>query len=160
MSSGWLAALGAAAVATVVGYVGGRATELGPWYRGLRKPSWNPPDWVFGAVWTTVYAFCIWSVARAWPNAAPGIRVTYLAVWAVNVVLNIWWSVIFFRQRRPDLALVEVGALWLSIVVVLVVSWRISPLAGVLLLPYLAWVSLASVLNRAIVRLNAPFSHS
>jgi tryptophan-rich sensory protein len=78
----------------------------------------------------------------------------------VNIALNMWWSVIFFRQRRPDLALVEVAALWVSIVVLLVVSWRIAPLAGALLLPYLAWVSLATALNRAVVRLNAPFSPS
>jgi translocator protein len=160
MGSAWVAALCAAAVATVVGFVGSRATEIGPWYRELRKPSWNPPDWVFGAVWTTVYAFCIWSVAIAWPRALPEQRSLYLAAWGVNVALNVWWSVIFFKQRRPDLALIEVAALWLSIVIVLVVSWRITPMAGLLMIPYLAWVSLASALNRAIVRLNAPFSPS
>ncbi len=160
MSSAWLPAMCALGVATIVGFFGSRATELGPWYRELRKPSWNPPDWVFGAVWTTVYAFCIWSVSHAWPRADADARGTYLAVWSVNIALNMWWSVIFFRQRRPDLALVEVAALWVSIVVLLVVSWRIAPLAGALLLPYLAWVSLATALNRAVVRLNAPFSPS
>jgi tryptophan-rich sensory protein len=158
--SAWIPALVATGVATVVGYIGSRATELGPWYRELRKPSWQPPDWAFGAVWTTVYAFSIWSVAKAWPMAAPEQRTSYLLAWGVNVLLNMWWSLLFFRQRRPDLALVEVVALWLSIVVIIVFSWQITPAAGLLLLPYLVWVSIATVLNRAIVRLNAPFSPS
>lgn len=155
--SSWTPVLIAVAVAVAVGAVGARVTDVGPWYRELRKPRWQPPDWAFGPVWTTIYIFAVWSVSRAWPAASPGERRTYLVVWAVNVLLNMWWSVLFFRDRRPDRALVEVVALWLSVLIVVVVSWRISPAAGVLLLPYLVWVSVAAVLNRAIVRLNSPF---
>lgn len=153
-------ALVAGAVAVLVAVTGARATELGRWYRELIKPSWQPPDWAFGPAWTTVYAFCIWSAARAWPAASPSQRGIYLAAWGVNLTANVWWSVLFFRNRRPDWALREVVLLWLSIVGVMLATWPADTLAALLLLPYLLWVSFASVLNRAIVRLNAPFTRT
>ncbi len=150
-------ALLATLVAALVAVAGARATELGVWYRELRKPSWQPPDWLFGPVWTVVYVCCVWSVATAWPALAPGQRTTYLMAWGANILANVWWSVLFFRRRRPDWALREVVVLWLSIVGVMAASWTSAPLASLQLLPYLLWVSFASVLNAAVVRLNAPF---
>ncbi len=150
-------ALVAAGVAACVAVVGMRVTALGRWYRELRKPSWQPPDWLFGPVWTTVYICSVTSVTIAWPKLTPADRVPYLLAWALNVALNIWWSVLFFRRRRPDLAFVEVWALWGSIVLVGVLTWRASPGAGWFIVPYLAWVSFAAYLNRVIVLLNAPF---
>lgn len=144
-------------VAALVAVAGARLTELGTWYRELRKPAWQPPDWAFGPAWTTVYACCVWSVATAWPAATTAQRRVYLMAWAVNVVANVWWSALFFRQRRPDWALREVVLLWLSIVGVIVATATADVRAAVMLVPYLVWVSFASVLNRAIVRLNAPF---
>jgi len=156
----WTPAVVATLAATVVAVVGARVTEIGTWYRELRKPSWQPPDWAFGPAWTTVYAFCVWSASTAWPAANPSQRVVYLIAWGVNLVANVWWSILFFRQRRPDWALREVVLLWLSIVGVMVASWPADARAAFLLVPYLLWVSFASVLNRAIVRLNAPFSRT
>lgn len=150
----------ATAVAVVIAITGARATELGRWYRELLKPSWQPPDWAFGPAWTTVYAFSVWSVSTAWPAATAEQRITYLLAWGVNLFANVWWSILFFRRRRPDWALREVVLLWLSIVGVMAASWPADPRAALLLLPYLLWVSFASVLNRAIVRLNAPFSRT
>lgn len=148
----------ATVVAIVVATAGARATELGVWYRELRKPTWQPPDWLFGPVWTLVYGFCVWSVATAWPALAPSPRTAFLVAWGINILANVWWSVLFFRRRRPDWALREVALLWLSIVGVMVVTWPAAPAAALQLLPYLLWVSFASVLNAAVVRLNAPFS--
>jgi len=152
--------IAATLVAVVVAVAGARATDIGVWYRELRKPTWQPPDWLFGPVWTLVYGFSVWSVATAWPTLPPGQRGTYVLAWAVNIVANIWWSILFFRRRRPDWALREVAVLWLSIVGVMAVSWTSTPAASLQLLPYLLWVSFASVLNAAIVRLNAPFPGS
>lgn len=140
--------------------VGARLTGLDRWYRELIKPPWQPPDWAFGPAWTTVYAFCVWSVVIAWPVATTSVRVALIAAWGANVVLNVLWSMLFFRVKRPDWALAEAVLLWLSIVMVLVVNWRAHPSAGIMILPYLAWVSFATVLNRAIVRLNTPFSRT
>ncbi len=150
----------ASAVAALIAITGARATQLGRWYRELRKPSWQPPDWAFGPAWTTVYVFSVWSVATAWPAATAAQRTLYLVAWGVNLIANVGWSILFFRRRRPDWALREVVLLWLSIVGVMAASWPANPRAALLLLPYLLWVSFASVLNRAIVRLNAPFSRT
>lgn len=148
----------AAAAALSTGMLGGLATRLGPWYFALRKPSWQPPDWLFGPVWTLIFVLTAWSAVLAW-NAAAGdaARTLAVAAFAANALLNVLWSVLFFALRRPDRALVECVVLWLSIVGMVAVSWPLSPRAGLLLLPYLAWVSFAMVLNRAIVRLNGPF---
>ena len=147
-------------VAVVVGFVGARATVLDSWYRELRKPSWQPPDWAFGPGWTTIYIFCVWSVSVFWPAATESQRTTYLLAWGVNIALNVWWSLLFFRQRRPDWALREVVLLWLSIASVVLVSYPASPRAAMLLLPYLLWVSFSSTLNAAVVKLNAPFTRT
>lgn len=154
----WKPVVVAALWAVALSLVGGLATDIGPWYRALNKPTWQPPDWLFGPVWTTIYLLCVVAAVRAWRSQAarPG-RAALLAVFAVNGVANVLWSVLFFNQRRPDWALMEVGLLWLSILAMVVVAGRRDRIAGALLLPYLAWVSFASVLNLTIVRLNAPF---
>jgi tryptophan-rich sensory protein len=149
----------AAAVAIVVAIAGGVLTEVGPWYQSLRKPSWKPPDWAFGPVWTTILVMAAISAALAWEAAPDGTAKAWVfAVLAVNSVLNIAWSGIFFKLRRPDLALIEVGLLWLSILALVVVLGRYSFVAGLLMLPYLVWVSIASFLNYRIVQLNRPFA--
>ncbi len=145
-----------AAIALVVLAVGGIATRIGPWFFALRKPRWNPPNWLFGPMWTTIAALCVWSAALAWVRA-PELHGRILALFAINAVLHMAWSPLFFALRRPDWALVEVPLLWLSVLALVVGLAPISPLAAVLLLPYLAWVGVAAALNLAIVRLNAPF---
>ena len=150
----WMSYAVITAALTLVGFVGGKATDIGPWYRELRKPSWNPPDWVFPVVWTTIYLFIIVSVGRVWNQADPSMRSTLLLVISVNLILNMLWSVLFFSWKKPLWALIEVVLLWLSIVAMIAVFVGIDQLSAWLLAPYLAWVSVASFLNLSIIRLN------
>lgn len=138
----------------IVGGVGGKATEIGPWYRNLNKPSWNPPDWAFPVVWTTIYLFIIASVGGVYNAAEEGMRSQIIWLTGVNLVLNLMWSVLFFTLRKPGWALVEVAFMWLSIVAMMVLFAQVDKLYALLLLPYLAWVSVATLLNLSIVRLN------
>jgi tryptophan-rich sensory protein len=133
-------------------------TELGPWYRSLKQPVWTPPDWAFGAIWTTIFALTAMSAVTAWrsaPDESTG--GTVIGLYAFNGFLNLLWSFLFFKLQRPDLALIEVGLLWLSVLAMIIYVRRFSGLAALLLLPYLVWVGVAAALNLAIVRLNAPF---
>ena len=141
-------------LAIVVGGLGGAATDIGPWYYGLVKPSWQPPDWLFGPVWTTIYVLTAIAGVRAWRLGNPTERRFFAGALALNLVLNVLWSVIFFTLKRPDLALLEVVPLWLSIALLMLLVRRYSPLSSALLLPYLLWVGFAAYLNWTIVRLN------
>jgi translocator protein len=155
----WQALLVALLVAATVSGLGSLATDTGPWYGALDKPPWQPPDWVFGPVWTVIYLLIALSAAMAWTLAADRARrVRIVSLFALNAVLNLMWTVLFFALRRPDWALIEIGLLWLSIVALIVVVAPASRTAAWLLAPYLAWVSFAAALNLAIVRLNAPFA--
>ena len=138
--------------------LGALTTNVGPWYRDLRKPSWNPPNWVFGPAWTLILGLAAWSGVSAWTHTRDVATHARIAgLFAVNVVFYALWSPLFFNFRRPDWALVEVPFLWLSILGLIVGLTPVSPLAGLLLTPYLLWVSFAAVLNLSIVRLNRPF---
>ncbi len=125
------------------------------WYRGLSKPAWNPPDWVFGPAWTVLYILmgvAAWLVWRAgWGNSAVKVALVFFAV---QLVFNGLWTVLFFGLRSPGAGLVEIIILWLLIVATMVLFFRVDRLAGVLLLPYLAWVTFASALNAAVWSLN------
>lgn len=157
-ASGWWSALAiAVACVTMVAVLGGLATEIGPWYRGLKKPAFQPPDWLFGPAWTLIFAMTAVAAADAWTAAPVEARSRIVTVFAANGVLNVLWSVLFFKLRRPDWALGEVVFLWLSIVVLIVTVRPWSTRAALLLAPYLAWVSFAAVLNLAVVALNRPF---
>ena len=160
-AAGWKPIAIAAAAALAVALLGGLMTEIGPWYRSLQKPSWQPPDWAFGPAWTLIYALAAISGVLAWRDAhSQQQRETMLMLFALNAFLNVLWSLLFFRLRRPDWALMEVGLLWLSVLLLIVVLGRYSRTAALLLVPYLLWVSFASSLNWATVRLNGPFGGS
>ncbi|MCJ7630404.1 MAG: tryptophan-rich sensory protein [Longimicrobiales bacterium] len=140
-----------------VGGLSGFATARGvqEWYPTLVKPSFNPPSWVFGPVWTLLYlmmgiaAFLVWQ--KGWETGAVK---TALALFAIQLILNGLWSVLFFGLRMPGLAFAEILLLWVSIGGTMVLFWRLAPVAGMLLLPYEAWVTFAAVLNGAIWALN------
>jgi translocator protein len=155
---GWVA-IGAAVAGTVLLIaLGALSTELGAWYYALKQPAWKPADFWFGPVWTTIFTLSAWAGLRAWGAAPEGsARHGVLAAFVLNGVLNVAWSLVFFKLRRPDWALIEVVPLWLSIVLLMVVCARHDGLAPWLLLPYLLWVGFAARLNLAVVRLNAPF---
>ena len=143
---------GAAAVVAMIGVV---MTDLGPWYMNLRMPSWKPPDALFGPAWPFIFATAAMAGAQGWRALTrPAARWVLCGYFAANALLNILWSALFFRLHRPDWALLEVGLLWLSIVLLMFTLWPASRRAAWLLLPYLLWVSYASVLNIAVVRLN------
>lgn len=148
--------------AFVLSYVtagmGGALTELGPWYFALRQPDWKPPDAAFGIIWTTIFTLCAISGALAWRSArTQAMRWRVLGLFMLNAALNILWSALYFKLQRPDWALAEVLFLWLSIAALIMGLWRISRTASALLLPYLAWVTIAAFLNLATVQLNGPF---
>ena len=128
--------------------------SLGGWYPALVKPSWNPPSWLFGPVWTVLYAMMAVAGWLVWRRGGPGAR-TALQLFAVQLALNVGWSAVFFGLQMPGLAFAEILALWVAIAATLRTSWRVSRPAGILLVPYLLWVSFAAVLNFAIWRLNA-----
>jgi len=152
-------AIGVAAIwGIAVAGLGAWLTDLTPWYRALRKPSWQPPDWLFGPAWTTILTLASVSLWMFWTEApSDGRRALVLALFAANGVLNILWSPLFFRLRRPDLALMEVPILWLSILAPMAILGPIGATPSLLLLPYLVWVSFAAFLNWTIVKLNGPF---
>lgn len=138
--------------------VGAWITDIGPWYRNLKKPWWQPPNFLFGPVWTTIFALSAWSAILCWNGATTNEqRVWILASFGLNAAGNSWWSYLFFRRQRPDWALVEVFCFLATIFTMIAVASRISERAAWLLVPYLAWVSFASFLNLTIVRLNRPF---
>jgi len=152
-------AVTAALTALAVAILGGLMTDIGPWYVQLQKPAWQPPDWVFGPVWTTIYVLTAAAGVKAW-NATPlpDARRLLLILFLLNATLNVLWSLLFFRLHRPDWAFYEIFVLWASIVLLMVVCMRRSATALVLLVPYVSWVSFAAVLNYEIVRLNRPFT--
>ena len=134
---------------------GGLLTEVGPWYRALRKPRLQPPDWLFGPAWTLVLASNAVAGVLAWRTGRGHAMVG--ALLAANFVLHLLWSPIFFKARRPDWALAENCLLWCSVLALVVGLYGVSPACGWLEVPYLAWVSFAWWLNWSIVRLNGPF---
>jgi translocator protein len=124
------------------------------WYDGLIKPMLTPPGWVFGPVWTLLYAMmgiAVWLVWRA--HGLTG-ALGPLGLFVVQLALNALWSYIFFGLQHPGLAFLDIVALWLAILATLVGFWRAHPLAGLLLLPYLLWVSFATYLSFQFWRLN------
>lgn len=153
-----LPAFVAALAAGLIAALGATITDLGPWYQALKQPPWAPPNIIFGPAWTFIFLCCAISGATAWSAAQTrGGADAILGLFALNGFLNLLWSFLFFRLHRPDYAVLEVGLLWSSIAALIVVCWRISRPAAWLLLPYLAWVSFAALLNRAVVELNSPF---
>lgn len=141
----------------IVGGLGGAATEIGPWYFQLQKPSWQPPDWLFGPAWTTIYVLTSIAGVKAWRRADEVQRRYFMGALLLNLVLNLLWSLIFFTSQRPDIALIEVVPLWLSILLMALLVRSYSPVSALLMLPYLGWVAFAAYLNWTIVTLNAPF---
>ena len=132
----------------------GTNSSLTTWYAGLEKPSWNPPNWIFGPVWTFLYAsmaVAAWLVWRSVGFRGAKIPLTWFAV---QLALNAAWSLLFFGLQSPALALVDVVLLLIAIVGCMLSFVRISPLAAVLLSPYLAWTSFAAVLNATLWQLN------
>lgn len=133
-------------------------TKIDGWYRALEKSRLNPPDWAFGPAWALIYALAIISATIGWRTMQTSAeRAWLLSLFFVNAVLNIAWSGVFFTLRRPDWAMGELIALWISVACLIIFLGRRSRMAGALLVPYLGWVSFAGWLNYEVVVLNGPF---
>ena len=144
---GWLAVTFAAA------WIGSRYMP-GDWYASLVKPSWNPPNYLFGPVWTVLYVLMAVAAWLVWRKAGFSGAGPTLTLFVVQLALNALWSYLFFGQHRPDMAFVDIVALWIAILVVAVQFWRVDRTAGWLMAPYVLWVTFASYLNYVLWRLN------
>ena len=132
----------------VIGGGIGVITLPGAWYVGLQKPWFTPPNWLFGPMWTTLYVLIGWVGARKWLYGGA------TRLWWAQMALNFLWSPVFFGAQQPFAALLVIVAMWAVIAGFILREWRNDRLSAVLFLPYLAWVSLATALNAAIVILN------
>lgn len=146
----------AVAVCLGAGFVGALATasSVGTWYQTLAKPSWTPADSLFGPVWTALYVMMGVAAWLVWQRAGDGSARGPLLLFALQLLLNAGWSLLFFGLRSPGLALIEIVLLWLAIAATLWSFALMQRWAALLLAPYLAWVSFAVALNLAIWRLN------
>lgn len=130
------------------------SASVGDWYLTLRKPSWNPPSWVFGPVWTILYAMMAVAVWIVWRHRGESGTHIALALFSVQLALNLAWSGLFFGLRNPLAGFIDIVALWLAIIATMIAFWRISTMAGVMFVPYLLWVSFAAALNLALWLMN------
>jgi len=147
----------AVAVCLGAGFIGAMATasSVGTWYPSLVKPSWNPPDAVFGPVWTVLYIAMGVAAWLVWRRRGAGRVGGPLLLFILQLVLNAGWSLLFFGLRSPGLALIEIVLLWLAIAATLWSFARVQRWAALLMAPYLAWVTFAAALNLQIWRLNS-----
>lgn len=130
------------------------AQSVGTWYQELAKPAFNPPDWIFAPVWTTLYLLMAIAAWQVWRRAGLRDGRSALTAFGVQLALNLGWSATFFGLRMTGAALIVVLVLLAAIALTLRLFWRVDRLAGALLVPLLAWVGFATVLNAAIWRLN------
>ncbi len=144
------------AIPLIIGAVSGffTAEAIPNWYAGLQKPAFNPPNWIFGPVWTTLYVLMGISLYMIVGLPASEERTQAIWIFGLQMLLNFTWSFIFFKWQRPSWAFAEIILLWISILWMIVSFYKLKPVAGLLQLPYIAWVSFASMLNYAIWQLN------
>jgi len=143
-------------IAQAAGFIGSFFTvsSVSTWYAELIKPLWNPPSWVFGPVWITLYTMMGISAYLVWlQKNASGIKLA-LSMYGIQLILNVLWSVLFFGLKNPGIAFIEILVLLAFILLTTILFWRINTWAGVLMLPYLVWVSFAAFLNYTIWQLN------
>lgn len=155
----WGRLLAAIVVCQGAGILGSLATvpNIDTWYRTLEKPGFTPPDGVFGPVWTTLYLMMGLALYRVWnrrEETEGGLFRQAMAAFFVQLALNALWSILFFGLHSPWLGLIDIGLLWLAIIVTIRLFAAIDRPAAWLLVPYLLWVSYAAVLNAAIWRMN------
>jgi tryptophan-rich sensory protein len=144
-------------IPVLVGFSAGFFTMPGVegWYAVANKPSFNPPNWIFMPVWTTLYVLMGVALYLVWKsNADADLKRTAIILFAIQLTLNFCWSIIFFTAHEPGWALVEIGVMWLMILLTIFSFGKISSIAAWLLVPYICWVSFASVLNYYVWKLN------
>jgi tryptophan-rich sensory protein len=130
------------------------ASNINEWYTQVKKPDWNPPNWIFGPVWSLLYLMMAVSAWLVWKDNLVSRCKLALGLFAVQLILNSLWSVLFFGMKNIGGAAIEIVALWIAILLTMIAFSRFSKLAAALLVPYLLWVSFASFLNYTIWTLN------
>jgi len=153
MNGSWLQLAGWIGCGFIFATIGG-AARPGAWYRGIKKPAWNPPDWVFAPVWSVLFILMGVAAWMVWSRRGDQSVTLPLLLFGVQLTLNSLWSWLFFGFHRMDLALIEVVVFWLSILATAVTFHQVRPLAGQLFIPYLLWVAFAAYLNYTLWRLN------
>ena len=126
----------------------------GEWYATLKKPSWNPPGWVFGPVWTLLYTLMAVAAWLVWRQGGLRAQRRPLSLFLAQLLFNALWTPLFFGLHQPGLAFADIVLLWLALLGTVITFWKVRALAGALLLPYLAWVTFAAVLNFTLWQLN------
>lgn len=129
-------------------------TGEGTWYRSIERPSWNPPSWLFAPVWTTLYVLMGIAFYLIWRTQASPQRNRAMGLWVAQLVLNFFWTIVFFKLHEPGWAKVEIAVLWFMILLTIFAFARINKLAAWLLVPYISWVSFASILTFTIWQMN------
>ena len=127
----------------------------GAWYKGLQKPSWTPPNWLFPAIWTVLYILIAVSGWLVWREAGVKAALFPLIIYLGQLILNALWTWFFFGLHKPGLAFLDIVALWFFIVFTIILFWPFSKLAGILLLPYLLWITFAATLNYCVWKMNS-----
>lgn len=130
------------------------ADAIPGWYKTLNRPSFNPPDWLFVPVWTTLYILMGISLFLIWKQSASKERNVAIFVFLLQQALNFAWSFIFFYFNRISFALIEIILLWINIIIMLVLFYKIKPIASYINIPYLIWVTFATILNVGYYLLN------
>jgi benzodiazapine receptor len=141
----------------VAGFLGSIFTmpSIPTWYAAINKPAWNPPNWIFGPVWTILFILMGIALWLIWEKGLDKIQVrTAVNIFSAQLVLNIVWSLLFFGLHSPLWAFIEIIALWLMILWTIIAFYRLDKTAGLILIPYILWVSFASFLNFTVMRLN------
>jgi translocator protein len=156
LNHSWLALVILLILCFTVAGVGGLITapSIPNWYASLAKPSWTPPGWIFGPVWSVLYLSMAVAAWLVWRQAGLARAAVPMALFGIQLLLNALWSWLFFGVHSPGAAAVDIVLLWIAIAATMVAFWHRSTLAGMLFVPYLVWVSFASALNLAIWRLN------
>ena len=148
----------AVAIPVAVGATSGFFTVTGveSWYQSINKPLWNPPDWIFGPVWTTLYILMGIALYLVWnSDTSSALKRTAITLFSIQLIFNFFWSFIFFNQQQIGWALVEIIMMWIAILLTIFSFAKISTAAAWLLVPYICWVSFATVLNYTIWNLNS-----
>jgi benzodiazapine receptor len=153
----WLKLIVSIVIAWMAGFLGSffTASSVTTWFITLAKPSFNPPSWLFGPVWTILYIMIGVSLFLVWTTKVnKNLKKKAYWIFGIQLVLNAMWSIVFFGAQNPGLAFIVIVLLWISIILNMIWFYKIRKSAGYLLIPYLLWVSFASVLNFAIWILN------
>lgn len=124
------------------------------WYDALFKPVWNPPNWLFGPVWGVLYLLMAIAAWLVWRTSGLAGAALPLGLFVLQLVLNAAWSWLFFGRHNLGLAFAEILVLWVAILATIIVFWKVNPTSGILLVPYLLWVTFASILNFTLWRMN------